>query len=147
MPGYGLQEGTKGLLPWNWARQRLEKSHNYWISTNSLDGSPHLMVIWGLWMDEVFLFSTGEKSRKGRNLSKNPRCVIGTEKAHEAVIVEGVVEINSDPQLRKKFNKRYQKKYQWDMSAFADPVYVLRPRVAFGLYEKDFLGKTTRWQF
>lgn len=147
MPGYGLPEGTKGLLPWTWARQRLEKSHNYWISTTRPDGSPHMMVIWGLWMDGAFLFSTGEKSRKGRNLAENPRCVIGTEKAHEAVIVEGVVEINNDPKLRKKFNKRYQKKYKWDMSAFADPVYLLRPHLAFGLYEKEFQNKATRWQF
>ena len=30
---------------------------------------------------------------------------------------------------------------------FAEPVYVVRPRVAFGLYEKDFVGSATRWQF
>ena len=106
-----------------------------------------MMVIWGLWLDGTFLFSTGQKSRKGRNLAENPRCVIGTEKAHEAVIVEGVIEINSDPKLRKKFNRQYQKKYKWDMSTFADPVYVLHPRLAFGFYEKQFQAKATRWQF
>lgn len=147
MPGYGLPEGAKDLLPWSWARERLEKSHNYWISTTRPDGSPHMMVIWGLWMDGVFLFSTGEKSRKGRNLAENPRCVIGTEKAQEAVIVEGIVEISNDLKVRRKFNKQYQKKYKWDMSTFADPVYVLRPQVAFGLYEKEFQGKATRWKF
>ena len=147
MPGYGLPEGTKGLLPWSWARERLEKSHNYWISTTRPDGSPHMMVIWGLWMDETFLFSTGQKSRKGRNLANSPRCVIGTEKTPEAVIVEGSVSVNNDPKLRKKFNRQYQKKYKWDMSAFADPVYVLNPQLAFGLYEKEFQGKATRWKF
>lgn len=147
MPGYGIKEDKKGLLPWSWARERLEKSHNYWISTTKPDGSPHMMVIWGLWLDGVFLFSTGKSSRKGKNLAKNPRCVIGTEKAQEAVVVEGDVEINSNPELRKKFNKAYQKKYKWDMSTFADPVYMMKPRVAFGLYEKDFIGKATRWKF
>ena len=147
MPGYGLPESQKGLLPWAWAKQRLEKSHNYWIATSRPDGSPHLMVIWGLWMDGAFLFSTGEKSRKGRNLAHNPRCVIGTDKSPEAVIVEGIVELNNDAKLRKKFNREYQKKYKWDMSAFKDPVYVVRPGVAFGFYEKDFIGKATRWNF
>ncbi len=147
MPGYGLAEGAKGLLPWSWAQERLQTSHNYWISTARPDGSPHMMVIWGLWTEGVFLFSTGEKSRKGRNLAQNPRCVIGTEKAREAVIVEGVVEISNDPKLRKKFNRQYQKKYKWDMSAFADPVYLLRPQRAFGLYEKQFQEKATRWIF
>jgi hypothetical protein len=42
-PGYGFPKGTKGLLPWSWAEQRLKKSHNYWITTVKSDGSPHTM--------------------------------------------------------------------------------------------------------
>ncbi len=147
MPGYGIPKGKKGLLPWSWARQRLEKSHNYWISTVRPDGSPHTMVVWGLWLDGAFLFSTGNESRKARNLTLNPRCVIGTEKANEAVVVEGLAETTTEPGLRKRFASRYQKKYNFDMSGFADPVYVVRPRLAFGLSEEDFMGKATRWQF
>ena len=48
MPGYGLPDAKKGLLPWAWAEQRLKKSHNYWITTVRPDGSPHTMVVWGL---------------------------------------------------------------------------------------------------
>ena len=76
MPGYGIPETRKGLLPWKWAEQRLQKSHNYWITTVKPDGSPHVMVVWGLWLDGAFLFSTGSQSRKTRNLAKNPRCVV-----------------------------------------------------------------------
>jgi pyridoxamine 5'-phosphate oxidase-like protein len=147
MPGYGLPKGQKGLLPWSWAKQQLEKSHNYWISTVTPEGSPHTMVVWGLWLDGAFLFSTGNQSRKARNLKANPRCVVGTEKANEAVIVEGSAEPSTDSRLRKRFATLYQKKYKWDMSDFSEPMYVMRPRVAFGLYEKDFMGKATRWQF
>jgi len=43
--GYGFPEGTKGLLSWAWAEQRLKKSHNYWITTVKPDGSPHTMVV------------------------------------------------------------------------------------------------------
>ena len=93
MPGYGMPKSKKGLLPWKWAEQRLRKSHNYWITTVKPDGSPHTMVVWGLWMDGAFLFSTGRQSRKARNLAKNPRCVVCTEHAEEAVVVEGVAEI------------------------------------------------------
>ena len=93
MPGYGMPKSKKGLLPWKWAEQRLRKSHNYWITTVKPDGSPHTMVVWGLWMDGAFLFSTGRQSRKARNLAKNPRCVVCTEQAEEAVVVEGVAEI------------------------------------------------------
>src|SRR5271154_6291349 len=89
MPGYGMPKTAKGLLPWKWAEQRLKKSHNYWITTVRPDGSPHTMVVWGLWHDGRFLFSTGGQSRKAKNLAQNPHCIIATENAAEAVIVEG----------------------------------------------------------
>jgi hypothetical protein len=38
----------------------------------------------------VFYFITGRCSRKADNLESKARCVIGTEHAHEAVVVEGV---------------------------------------------------------
>ena len=153
MPGYGMPKSTKGLLPWKWAEQRLRKSHNYWITTVKPDGSPHTMVVWGLWMDGAFLFSTGRQSRKARNLAKNPRCVVCTERAEEAVVVEGVAEI-AGVAVRPEFLKKYQPKYHFDMAgmekdilAMKEPVFAVRPRVAFGLYEKNFMGSATRWMF
>jgi hypothetical protein len=152
-PGYGFPETSKGLLPWSWAEQRLKKSHNYWISTVKPDGSPHTMVVWGLWQDGRFLFSTGSKSRKAHNLAQNKNCVVCTEQADEAVIVEGVAEI-ADVPARRKFIPAYEKKYKFDMSKMKDdilsmkePVFAVRPRVVFGLWEKHFQSKSTRWKF
>src|SRR5271169_7047991 len=119
-PGYGFPETTKGLLSWSWAEQRLKKSHNYWITTVKTDGSPqaspHTMVVWGLWQDGRLLFSTGSQSRKARNLAQNPNCVVCTEHANEAVIVEGVAEI-ADVSARRKFLAKYKPKYNFDMSS------------------------------
>ena len=156
-PGYGFPKGTKGLLPWSWAEQRLKKSHNYWIITVKPDGSPqtspHTMVVWGLWQDGRLLFSTGSKSRKARNLAQNPNCVVCTEQANEAVIVEGVAEI-ADVPARRKFLAKYKPKYNFDMSSMKDdilsmkePVFAVRPRVVFALWEKYFQTKSTRWKF
>jgi hypothetical protein len=151
--GYGFPKGKKGLLPWSWAEQRLKRSHNYWITTVKPDRSPHTMVVWGLWQDGRFLFSTGSKSRKARNLAANSNCIVCTEHAHEAVIVEGVAEI-ADVAARRKLIPVYQRKYGWDLSAMNDdilsmkePVFAVRPRVVFGLWEKHFQGKSTRWKF
>jgi hypothetical protein len=166
MPGYGLPVGNKGLLPWSWAEQRLKKSHNYWITTvkphaspnnaspheaSPHNASPHTMVVWGLWQDGRFLFSTGSKSRKARNLAQNANCVVCTEHAHEAVIVEGHAEI-ADVPARRKFLPKYERKYKFDMSkmkpdilSMKEPVFAVRPRVVFGLWEKDFISKSTRW--
>jgi hypothetical protein len=158
MPGYGLPEGNKGLLPWSWAEQRLKKSHNYWITTVKHGGSPHnvsphTMVVWGLWQDGSFRFSTGSKSRKARNLAQNKNCVVCTELANEAVIVEGIAEI-ADVATRRKFLPLYERKYKFDMSkmrgdilSMKEPVFAVRPRVVFGLWEKQFIGKSTRWTF
>ena len=153
-PGYGFPKSNKGLLPWSWAEQRLKKSHNYWITTVKPDGSPHTMVVWGLWQDGHFLFSTGSKSRKARNLAGDPHCVLCPELAHEAVVVEGIAEPEREiPRLR-SFLKLYEKKYHWDMSGFEkdilslkEPVFTVRPYLVFGLYEKKFMGSATRWKF
>src|ERR1700722_16014928 len=153
MPGYGLPKDVKGLLPWSWGEQRLKQSHNYWIPTVKPEGAPHTMVVWGLWQDGRLLFSTGSKSRKARNLAQNPNCVVCTELANEAVIVEGVTEI-ADVAARRKMLPVYERKYKFDMGAMKkdilsmkEPVFTLRPRVAFGLWEKYFQGKSTRWRF
>src|SRR2546426_10759708 len=122
MPGYGLPKGTKGLLPWAWAEERLTKSHNYWISTWSPDASPHTMIVWGLWLDDRFYFSTGQKSRKARNLAANPRCGICSERAEQAVVVEGAAELVSDPTIPKQFGELDQQKYKWAMKAFSDTI-------------------------
>jgi hypothetical protein len=154
MPGYGLPKGSKGLLPWKWAEQRLAKSHNYWITTIKPDGSPHTMVVWGLWLDGVFLFSTGRQSRKAQNLAEDRRCIFCTELAHEAVVVEGLAEEVPDVELRREFLRKSERKYNYDMSAFEEPVlslkepiFAVRPVIAFGLHEKKSLNSATRWKF
>jgi PPOX class probable F420-dependent enzyme len=148
MPGYGIPETKKGLLPWSWAKQRLEQSHNYWVSTVRPDGAPHTMVVWGLWLDGAFYFSTGAQSRKARNLKENPRCNICTERANEAVVLEGRAEIVRDRDLLRRFFRRYEKKYDWDMSEMQEePVFAVRPLVAFGLFEKQYMETATKWTF
>jgi Pyridoxamine 5'-phosphate oxidase len=157
-PGYGFPTGTKGLLPWSWAEQRLKKSHNYWITTimpatGKPGVAPHTMVVWGMWQDGRFLFSTGSKSRKARNLEQNPNCIVCTEHAHEAVIVEGVAEI-AHVAARRKMIPAYERKYKFDLSSMKDdmlsmkePVFSVRPMTAFALWEKHFQNKSTRWKF
>lgn len=151
IPGYDLPEG---LMPWSWAEQRLEGSHNYWLATVRPDGRPHLMIIWGLWHAGAFYFITGARSRKTHNLESNAHCVIGTEQAHEAVVVEGSAEKLRDVEQIKQLLSLYQRKYDYDLSAIEhdilelrEPIFALRPSVAFGLEEKAILQNATRWRF
>ena len=94
MPDYGISgaDEGEGLLPWEWAAERLSVSHNYMVATTRPDGRPHVMPVWGVWLDDAFYFSTGRQSRKARNLGANPHCVVSTDRAEEAVILEGLAE-------------------------------------------------------
>jgi hypothetical protein len=98
MPGYGIlgpTEGT-GLLPWWWATERLTSSHDYWLATTWPDGRPHVMPVWGVWLDDALWFSSSRGSRKIDNLRHDPRCVATTDDARDPVVVEGRGEIATD---------------------------------------------------
>ena len=145
MPGYGLPRGRKGLLPWTWGERRLRRSHNYWLTTVRPDGTPHVMPVWGLWVDGRFYFSTGRESRKARNLASNAACVVCTEQSAEAVIVEGTAAELKDPSLFKRLAPLYHRKYTpWKLDHDLGPVFEVRPRVIFGLRERTFEA-ATRW--
>ena len=146
IPSYGITKSKKGLLPWKWALDRLRKSRQYWIATTRPDGAPHVMPIWGVWLDDGFYFSTGKTSRKAKNLAVNPRCVICSDNSMEAVIVEGVVQVVRPEALHPMFAP-YKKKYKLDISTMEEPVYRVQPAVAFGLFEKKFADTATRWIF
>jgi len=149
MPGYGLEpaDGGEGLLPWSWARQRLATTRNYFFSTTRPDGGPHVMILWGLWLEDTFQFSTGRTSRKARNLEVNPRCVVCPDGADDAVIVEGVASELTDAAMQKAFFAAYEAKYGTDPSSMGEPTFLLRPRVVFGQIEKTFTKSATRWTF
>ena len=148
IPGYGLPQHNKGLLPWKWAEQRLAQSHNYWITTVRPDGRPHTMVVWGLWLANVFYFSTGRDSQKSRNLQSNAKCIVCNERAHEAVIVEGVARELRESAPRQRFFRLYERKYHFDMSSYqCEPIWAVRPVKVFGLSEKLSLNRATRWMF
>jgi hypothetical protein len=147
------RDATTGLLPWNWALERLEKSHNYWIATSRPDGRPHLMLVWGIWWQDAFWFSTGPRARKAKNLATNPRCVIGTEKTDEAVILEGTAQEIKDRAVWKTVCQEYDHKYGGNVLPMLESsggnVYRVSPRIAFGQDEhaENFTESVTRWTF
>jgi hypothetical protein len=142
-----------GLKPWSWALDRLEKSHNYWIATTRPDGRPHLMLVWGIWWQDAFWFSTGPRTRKAKNIAAHPSVVIGTENADEAVILEGIPQEVEDRSVWRQLAKLYNNKYGGDVEpilmASDGNVYRVEPQVAFGQDEHatNFAEAMTRWHF
>ena len=145
------KDATTGLKPWNWAVQRLETSHNYWIATTRPNSRPHLMLVWGIWWENALWFSTGARTRKAKNIAVSPHCVIATEKADEAVILEGIAQNITDRSVWKQIVEIYNRKYGGDLRPLLDKsnsfVFRVQPQIVFAQDEHadNFMEAVTRW--
>ena len=101
---YGLP-----LLEWAPIESRLEQGvsqapgtggpnrHTCWLATINADGSPHVTGVGALWADGTFWFETGERTRKGRNLGRDPRCTLSVATDAFDLVVEGEAKRITDP--------------------------------------------------
>ena len=152
MPGYGVRpasEGT-GLLPWSWVVDRLTASHDYWLATVRPEGRPHLMPVWGIWLDGALWFSCSNGSRKTRNLVSDGHCSVATDDADQPVVIEGTAEVVVDEaDLRRVLeaeNAKYGTAYGPEMlDPSANTCFKLRPAWVFALDAADFTGSPTRY--
>jgi hypothetical protein len=152
MQDYGISEEPEGLLPWSFASQRMAVARNYWIGSTRPDGRPHIAPVWGVWLDDVFYFGTGPGSVKARNLAANPALVVHLESGDEVVILEGEAQwlTEVDPALWQRIADHYAAKYEDfrpDPPSPQGPFVALRPKIAFGWLEQDFVRSATRWRF
>jgi hypothetical protein len=142
-------------LPWTWATERLNRAHNYWISTTRSDGKPHSRPVWGIWLDNAFYFSTG--SLAASNLVTRPAITVHLESGSEVVILEGVAEPVNKATLVEQVVNLYNQKYNWNLDPhnLPGPFYAVRPIVVFGWHfdeselnpESSGLETATRWNF
>jgi hypothetical protein len=157
VPSSGIPDSVDGLLPWTWARERLEAAITYWLSTTRPDGRPHCIPIWGVWLDENFWFEGGLTTRWARNLATNPAVAMTVHVDDAtAVIVEGVASDRSDPgpalasRLVAAFGKYRRTRWAYE----ADPsnwrrgsggaLWCLEPRTVLGW--SRFPEDATRWR-
>lgn len=70
--------------------------HTAWLATINADGSPHVTGVGALWVDGEFVFETGERTRKGRNLARDPRCTLSLATHDFDLVVEGEASRISD---------------------------------------------------
>jgi PPOX class probable F420-dependent enzyme len=163
------------LMEWARVEARLEEGltqapgtggpdrHTCWLATVNPDGSPHVTGIGAIWVDGAFWFETGERSRKGRNLARDPRCTLSTSSRDFDLVVEGEARQVTDPATVADIAARYAAE-GWPArvdesgtaltAEFSAPsagpppwhVYRLTPRTATSLLCVD-PGGATRWRF
>lgn len=108
-----------GLPPVSWAAvvEKLEtisapapdavNSRTTWLATVNEDGSPHMTAVGALWLDGTFWFQTGARTRKGRNVTRDPRCSIAVSVRDADVVVEGDAARVSDPDALARIAKAW----------------------------------------
>jgi Pyridoxamine 5'-phosphate oxidase len=152
-PGYfkAAHEGS-GLLDWEPIATRFAASRNYWVGTSSLKGRPHAMPVWGVWLDDRFVFSTSPESRKARNLRANPYAAVHLEDGNAVIVIEGRVRELRDIAELSAFLAAYNPKYGWNFTPdqVAEGAFEVVPKYAFawlGGEGEAFGGTATRWRF
>jgi hypothetical protein len=137
------------MLDWTHVSERMSAARIYWIATVSPDRRPHTIPIWAVWLDDVFYFGGGLKTRHMRNVQQRPVMTAHLESGDDVVIVEGDVEQVTDPDLLRRLDRagkeKYGLPYDPDAPASTEPVFALRPRKAFA-WTRD-LRTATRWVF
>jgi hypothetical protein len=150
VPGYGIPESIDGLLDWSWAVQRLEGAKIYWLATAAADATPHLIPIWGAWVDGRW-YVEGGPTRWQRNLRANPKLAVTVQSGREIVIVEGTAHEIVAPEAGLAARilagyAKYQPDYVADIANWAaGGLWELRPVKAFAW--SVFPDDTTRFQF
>jgi hypothetical protein len=71
--------------------------HTCWLATLDPDGRPRVTGVGALWVDGSFWFETGARTRKGRNLARDPRCSISVAARQYDLVVDGVAAQVTDP--------------------------------------------------
>jgi Pyridoxamine 5'-phosphate oxidase len=96
-------------LDWSSITARLDKGvpqapgtggpdrHTCWLATINPDGSAHVTGIGATWVDGAFWFETGETTRKGRNLARDPRCTLSVATHEFDLVVDGEARKVTDP--------------------------------------------------
>jgi PPOX class probable F420-dependent enzyme len=163
------------LLDWARIRARLDQGlsqapetggpnrHTCWLATINPDGTPHVTGVGGLWVNDAFWFETGEGTRKGRNLARDPRCTLSVAAHDFDLVVEGEASKVTDPATVAAMAERWAaggwparvddtgRALTAEFSApSAGPppwfVYRLAPRMATALLTVE-PGGATRWSF
>ena len=157
--GYGMPEGDEGLLPWEWAEERLTNAEIYWFATTRPNGRPHSSPTWAVWLDGKLYFDGSSEARRLKNIAANPDVSVHLESGKEVVIIEGTARaLGAAPEraFAERLAAAFGAKYRgYDYSPSADQwdeggLYVMTPRVGLGwtFREGEEFGKTyTRWRF
>src|SRR5687767_10498325 len=78
-----------------------------WLVTLNEDGSPHVTAVGAVWLDGSYWFQTGDRTRKSRNVERDPRCSIAVSILDADVVIEGDATRVTDPAALSRATKAW----------------------------------------
>jgi general stress protein 26 len=97
-------------IPWSRALDQLDDvsaKKTYWLATARPDGRPHVAGVGAWWIDGKFYFTSGDGTRKSRNLAENPTCVISVALPTLDLAIEGTAATVTDEATLQHLAERY----------------------------------------
>ena len=135
----------------------------FWLTTLNADGSPHVTSVGALWHAGSCWFQTGERTRKAKNVARDPRCTISVATKGFDVMVSGearrvtdptiVAEIaalwakNGWPAARRLGNRHHRTVRRATLGPPPWFVYEVKPRTATAVGTAEETPGSTRWRF
>ena len=145
--GYGH---TTETLAWEHVRAQLEQAKQYWLALNHGDGSPHVVPVDGLWVDDVWYYGGSPETVHVQLVRANPHVTMHLPDPWKVVVVQGAVRVaKPSPELAQRLADLANTKYPeygitFEASSYSEPG-ALHPRrvVAWSSFPKD----VTRFTF
>jgi len=108
LDGYGSPE-----LPWSRPRDVMasdtpESDLTFFVSSLRSDGRPHSAGVGGVWVDDVFYFTSGPGTQKSRNLAANPACTVAVRLRGIDLVLEGDAQRVTDPDTLERLAALYR---------------------------------------
>lgn len=163
-------------LKWERALERLEQEwrwqapqefggtpepHTHWLATTGPDARPHVVPVGMVWHEGAFYFSSGDGTRKSKDLARDPRCSIVLAGAGMDITVEGeATRVTDDAKLQRLaevFGSGGWKPtvedgaftHEYSAPSAGPPpwyVYEVKPKTVYGFATAEPHG-ATRWRF
>ena len=100
-------------LPWSRPHELLASgathpNASFFLGTVRPDGRPHAAGIGALWVDGNLYFTSGEGTRKARNLAANPACTIACRLEGIDLVLEGDATRVTDRPTLEEVARRYR---------------------------------------
>jgi hypothetical protein len=153
-------------IPWSRALSALESPGGpppptFWLATTGPDRRPHVAGVGALWVDGLLYFTSGDGTRKSRNLSSIPDCSVSVSVPGIDLVIEGQAVPVADPAVLQRLAERYTA-LGWPATVEQDALtapysapsagpppwrlYALAPVTACGVATAEPYG-ATRWRF